>query len=109
MEFSGSTRQQIARKLSSVNPGLSHNTILSLLMDREGNLWSAQMVAGSTTSDGRSSMWPRADEMQSLCQDTNGVFWAMSGNELVSLNHGKRSAIPLNRLRPLPAATARMA
>src|SRR5262249_17385747 len=82
-----------AQRLTSANPGLSHNTIFSLLLDREGNLWVGTDGGGlnrvrrqifDVTEGGRN--------VQSLCEDTNGVFWAVSGNELVSLNHDKRTA-----------------
>lgn len=75
--------------------GLAHNTILSLLMDREGTLWVGTDGNGLNRVRVRRQIFDVAENgrnVQSLCQDTNGVFWGISGNELFSLNHGKRDA-----------------
>jgi len=75
--------------------GLSHNTILSLLMDREGTLWVGTDGSGLNRVRVRRQIFDVAENgrnVQSLCQDTHGVFWGISGNELFSLNHGKRDA-----------------
>jgi ligand-binding sensor domain-containing protein/signal transduction histidine kinase len=75
--------------------GLAHNTILSLLMDREGTLWVGTDGNGLNRVRVRRQIFDVAENgrnVQSLCQDTHGVFWGISGNELFSSNHGKRDA-----------------
>jgi ligand-binding sensor domain-containing protein/signal transduction histidine kinase len=87
-----------SQRLTSLNSGLSHNTILSLLMDHEGNLWVG--TDGRGLNRIRRQIFDVAENgrnVQSLCEDTNGVFWAISGNELFSLNRGKRDAYPVER------------
>jgi Signal transduction histidine kinase len=83
--------------------GLAHNTILSLLMDREGNLWVGTDGRGLNRIRRQLQVFDVAESernVQSLCEDTNGVLWAISGNELVSLNHGRRSAYPVEQTVP---------
>jgi ligand-binding sensor domain-containing protein/signal transduction histidine kinase len=99
-----------SQRLSSQNSGLSHNTILSLLMDREGNLWVGTDGGGLNRVRRQIQIFEVAESgrnVQSLCEDSNGVFWAISGNELFSLNHGKRDAYPVERtINGLPRGLA---
>jgi ligand-binding sensor domain-containing protein/signal transduction histidine kinase len=92
-----------SQRLTSLNTGLSHNTILSLLMDREGNLWVG--TDGGGLNRVRRQVFDVAESgrnVQSICEDTNGIFWAMSGNELVSLDHRHRSGYPVEQTVPGP-------
>jgi ligand-binding sensor domain-containing protein/two-component sensor histidine kinase len=83
--------------------GLSHNTILSVLIDREGILWVGTDGRGLNRIRRQVQVFDVAESernVQSLCKDTNGVIWAMSGNELVSLNYSNRSAFPVEQTVP---------
>jgi signal transduction histidine kinase/streptogramin lyase len=77
--------------LSSVNAGLSHNTILSLLMDREGNLWVG--TDGGGLNRVRRQVFEVAESgrnVQSICEDHQQRLWLASGGELVALKNGQR-------------------
>lgn len=74
--------------LASSNGNLSHNTILSLLLDREGDLWLGTDSGGlnrvkrqvfDVAENGRN--------VQSICEGHDGRLWFASGGELMSL-HG---------------------
>src|SRR5205823_6100125 len=94
------------------NVPTSHGGILSLLEDREGNLWVG------TAGGGLDRIQPRAidlegaasglpfETVQSICQDTRGVLWAAIQNgALAFLAGGSWHTISTNPDWPGGAAT----
>jgi signal transduction histidine kinase/ligand-binding sensor domain-containing protein len=80
-----------AQHLWSHDGGLSHNTILSLLIDREGNLWVG--TDGGGLNRIKRQMFDVAEpgrNVQSLCEDHSGRLWIASGGDLISLKKGDR-------------------
>ncbi len=80
-------------ELSSSRGGLSHNTILSLLFDREGNLWAGTDGGGlnrirqqdfnlATGTDGYT--------VQSVCEDASQTLWiGYNGERIDALGKGR--------------------
>jgi ligand-binding sensor domain-containing protein/signal transduction histidine kinase len=80
-----------SQKLSSLTSGLSHNTILSLLMDREGNLWAG--TDGGGLNRIKRQVFEVAEagrNVQSVCEDHQQRLWFASGGELIALKKGER-------------------
>jgi ligand-binding sensor domain-containing protein/signal transduction histidine kinase len=91
-----------AQRLNSVTAGLSHNTILSLLVDREGSLWAGTDGGGLNRIKRQIFEITEGDHnVQSLCEDKPGVIWAVSGNQLVSLSKGKTTGYQIEQTGPI--------
>ena len=81
----------------------THQGILSLLEDRTGNIWAGTFGGGldrirprSITLEGVETGLPLAS-VQSICEDTNGVIWAVTQNGVLVRKTGKRwEVVPVN-------------
>ncbi len=93
-----------AQRLTSGTAGLSHNTILSLVMDREGSLWLGTDGRGLDRIKRRVFDVSEGERnVQSLCQDKEGAIWAVSGNELVSISKAKTTSYQVQQTGPIRA------
>ena len=81
----------------------THQGILSLLEDRAGNIWAGTFGGGldrirprSITLEGVETGLPVAS-VQSICEDTNGVIWAVTQNGVLVRKIGRRwEVVPVN-------------
>ena len=65
---------------------LSHNTILSMLIDREGDLWLGTDNGGLNRVKRQPfDVAESGRNVQSICEDHGGRLWFASGGELISL------------------------
>lgn len=79
-----------AQHLWSHDGGLSHNTILSVLIDREGSLWVG--TDGGGLNRVKRQVFDVAEAgniVQSVCEDPSGRLWLAAGGYLVSLKNGE--------------------
>jgi ligand-binding sensor domain-containing protein/signal transduction histidine kinase len=80
-----------SQHLSSNIGRLSHNTILSLLVDREGDLWVG--TDGGGLNRIRRQVFDVAESgriVQSVSQDREGRLWFASGGEVITLKNDQR-------------------
>jgi ligand-binding sensor domain-containing protein/signal transduction histidine kinase len=80
-----------SQHLSSGVGKLSHNTILSLLVDREGDLWVGTDAGGLNRVKHQIFDVTESDRyVQSISQDHEGRFWLASGGKLISFKGTER-------------------